>query len=236
MLAETGEALTYRCGGRDYEIPAAVSVSDETLLWALRDTVHFAHFAQVPTGYTYGQVEELRLCYCKISGLPEDHRGPDTLRSILLQYGDELEADFAREYSGMDPGELWRARRWRRLRNLIDKLPKASLYRERILNDPEMVRRMLEQEKDKEKPKGGTAISEYTAEVALLRDVIGEIRVLRSTLVGVNSKNGKAPKVEPYPGPITAVQRAEFNMRKERHEKLTARVLPRKRDPQETVE
>lgn len=238
MLAEVGGALTYRSGGRDREIPAAASVSDEDLLWALRDTVNFAHFADIPEGYSYGKVDQLRVCYCLISGLPQGKGEGDTLQSIMREYGEDIEADFARDYSGLDPGQLWRDRRWRRLRSLIDRLPKASLYREKILNDPEMVGLLLEREAEQEdKPKkGGVSISEYTASVSLMRDMIGELRLLRSTLIGVNSKNGTMPKVEPYPGPVTAVEQARFARRKSKHDSLTARVLPHKRQPDKPVE
>lgn len=232
MLAEIGGEFHYTAGGRDYSIPAAVAVPAEDLLIALTDPISFAHFAEVPEGITMGPLQALRDAYCAHQGLLSDPQKAHTLRAIMTKFGEALEADFARNYPGVDAAELWRARRWRRLDNLIYRLPPASLYREQILNDPELVRAMVARQAEEDsQEKKGIAISEYTTPVSVLRDVVGELRLLRAVLIGVNSKGGRMPRVESYPGPITAVTEAQFWVRKAAHDSLTARVLRKKPKP-----
>src|SRR5690606_1687408 len=114
----------------------------------------------------------------------------------LVRFGEALEVDLQR-HDRLDLGELWRARQWRRLDNHISRLPQNSFYRQEILNDPEMVREMVGRQS--EGPKG-FAVSDYSATVSVLRDMVQEQRMTRATLIAVNSKNGTAPKVDTYPG------------------------------------
>lgn len=224
---ETREALEFTAGGRDYQIPAAAAVPDAELVPAMRSTLAFARWADVPAGYTHAVVEELRVRYCQSQGLPHEPGAIDELVSILNEYGEQLEIDIQR-HDRLSVVELWQTRQWRRLRNHIDRLPPDTYYRQAILNDPELVEKMLAREKDEPK-QNGIPVSQYTTMVSLQRDTITALKSLRATLIAVNSPGGKMPQVEPYPGPITAVEQANHRMRQQKHESLVARVLPDKK-------
>lgn len=217
---EIGGALEVVNGGRGKILPAAVDVPDHELIPAVSDLRAFAAWAQIPDA-TMGQLRYVRKHYCRIQGLGE----PDAVEWLvrrLARFGDALEVDLQRHYR-LDLGDLWRGRQWRRLDNLLAHLPQDTFYRQEVLNDPEMVREVLSH-KD-EGPKG-FAISDFSATVSVLRDVVQEQRMTRATLIAVNSKNGAAPKVDSYPGPITAIEQTDIQMRKEAHDRLRQRLLP----------
>jgi hypothetical protein len=142
--------------------------------------------------------------------------------------------DFARHYPGIDPGNLWRARDWRRLLNLIDHLPQNSYYYQALANDEEHARAIAEwraahHDPDQKKAKPGW--QGWSPEVDKLASIENELRLLRSTLVSVN---GGTLKFEPVDRPESAIEeaikKAEYRRKLSVHERLKAKLLPGKRD------
>jgi|SRR5690606_24656588 len=226
---EAGGDFVYIDGGREYTIPAAVDVHFETLVEVLRSDLAFWKWSELRADLPLGVVSEVRDAYCIHQGLPLDPADVEQMFAMLGRYGSELEIDLRDR--GIDLISDFRERRWRRIINAIDHLPYASHFRERMLNDPEMVemimKRQMEQEKDgKKKSKSGIPVSEYTRVVGIGRDLIQEIRSLRAVVLAVAGGGSKPP--EPYEGPITLLKEAEFNVRQAQHDSLVARVLPGK--------
>jgi hypothetical protein len=139
--------------------------------------------------------------------------------------------DFARHYPGIDPGVLWRARDWRKLLNLIDHLPQNSHYYQALVNDEEhaeAVARWRSAHPDESKNVKPPWQS-WSPEVDKLNAIENELRMLRSTLVGVN---GGKLKFEPAPRPGSAIEDAQkkvdYERKKRVHKSLVAKLLPNK--------
>lgn len=145
-----------------------------------------------------------------------------------------------RATAGVDLGDLWRARRWTHLLDLLDHLPAHSQFNSTVSMDEEHAKMMAESlaaredigESDTEAK--GPALNTWTPEMAALTNIFDAVRSLTHTLIAVNSSKGKVPDPpKPAPRPVTplarATARAKFERRKAAHEALVARVLPHKR-------
>jgi hypothetical protein len=146
---------------------------------------------------------------------------------VIARYGQAIERDLLHRYH-LDLATEWRSRRWRRLLNLIDHLPRNSAYFQALSNDDLFAAQMLDQE-DTAKAGAKRAMSEWSVEVELLSSLLDRVGELISvTLAAAGAK--KPPKVTPAPRPATAVERVRNRRRWEKHQWLTARMLPHKRE------
>lgn len=158
----------------------------------------------------------------RLAYLVDHYRGPLT-NDLLI-------------HAGLDLGEEWRARRWTRLLDVIDRLPGHSHYAAAVANDEEhaeLVAKALEERKQSGDTEDiGPSLTNWTPEVAALTAVLDAVNQVRYAVVAVNAgkKAGEPPK--PAKRPVTALEkasrRAEHRRRQSAHESLTARLLPRK--------
>lgn len=73
-------------------------------------------------------------------------------------------------------------------------------------------------------------MSTYSPELEALAAIHDAVNQLRVAFIMANSKKGsKKPDIPPYPRPVTMIEEARRQARRERHEALVARVLPHKR-------
>lgn len=157
------------------------------------------------------------------------------LAYLVEHYHDDLEYELQRLLS-VDLDSAWRARRWRWLLVLADRLPRNTHFSAAVSNDPEHAKLLAEAMAAKgpadEDEKSGPPLQDWSPEVAELV-VIGEKidRLIYATQMAAGGKN--VPKPEPAPRPVTelarATRRAEWNRRQQSHESLVARVLPHRR-------
>jgi len=147
-----------------------------------------------------------------------------------------LEADFAHFYPREDAGELWRSRRWRRLLNLIDKLPRNTHYHQAVLADPEHLA-MLDRVRSKGDP--GPAplppLATWSAEVDMSANVVDAIKHLEDTLLRVNVPREKQNTLKeiawvPRPGRAKESDHSKLsNAEKEIiHRRTVGKLLPHK--------
>jgi hypothetical protein len=119
---------------------------------------------------------------------------------------------------------MWRQRRWRKLLNVIDHLPRHSALTEAIADDEALAAVLLESPPAKTGAR--RRMSEYTAEVETLSaavDRLGElIQVVAAT------RGAKARRIPPAPRPVTAMDRLRARRRIDKHYAVVARVLPHK--------
>lgn len=155
------------------------------------------------------------------------------------RYGDHLEWDLRTSAAGADLGELWRARRWRYLLNLIDHLPRTTYFTEAVSNDPEHAKMIAEslasQETSGESEAAHPPMRTWDQQSALLADLVDAVREnTRVTLMAAGDKN--PPKVTPYSRPLTALdaarRRATEEKRLQAHESLADRLLARRKKAQ----
>lgn len=166
------------------------------------------------------------------------------LAYVVDQYRSEVSNDL-HIHARVDLGELWRARRWTLLLDLIDHLPAHSWYASGASMDEEHAKMMAEaiisrRESGEEKKETGPALTTWTPEVAALTNILDAVRGVQHAVVAVQAPKGKAPEApKPAPRPTTPLERAlktaEYNRRKAAHEALVARVLPPKPPSQTPV-
>jgi hypothetical protein len=121
----------------------------------------------------------------------------------------------------VDLAVLWRSRRWRRLRNLIEGLPRNSAYVEAVAGDEDLAMSLPE-------PSGEHVErwSEFSPEremLMVIADRVGEL--IRAQ---VAASGGKPPKLAPLPRPVTASARVRQARRWQQHQRLVAQLLPHK--------
>ena len=174
--------------------------------------------------------------------LPE----PSSIRRLLFlvdRYHDAIEVDL-QAYAGSDLQALWKARRWRKLLNLIDHLPQNSWYHEAVSNDPEHVERITEaisrgEASAPSQEDTGPPLHTWSPELSALTDVTDRLIRIEHTLVAIDASNKKGakrpqmPKMSPRPKTAmqTASRAAEHARRRKKHEDLVARMLPHKAKP-----
>lgn len=159
------------------------------------------------------------------------------LAYLVDNYRAAISNDLATYANGLDLGELWRARRWTRLLDVIDRLPAHSWYASCVANDEDHARMMAESVAARKSTAGaaedrGPALTTWTPEVAVLTSVLDATRRVEYAIFAAQhgKKAGEPPKL--MPRPVTALERAlkraEHDRRKAAHESLVARVLPHK--------
>ncbi len=109
---------------------------------------------------------------------------------------------------------------WRKLENLLTRLPVSSAYREAMLNDPEFAELLAAQSNDGPPP--SPAWSEYSPIAARLDGIFDRLGDVMSAVVA--SGGGKPPRIQPARRPVTEVDRARLRREKKAHEDLVADV------------
>jgi hypothetical protein len=169
--------------------------------------------------------------YRRHSGLctnPDDDR---RLASLVQTYGKAIEYDLWRHGKGEDLAVLWRTRRWRKLLNLIDQLPRDTAYMEAVADDEQLATFLLSRpDGHSKKPSAPTRrLSEYSAEVEVLSAILDRLGEVTQAIVA--SAGAKPRKVTPAPRPVTALERMRTRRALTKHRSLVSRVLPGGGDP-----
>lgn len=140
-------------------------------------------------------------------------------------------------HAHQDLGQLWRARRWTLMLDIIDRLPSHSQYAASVSMDEEHAKMLAEslaerQESGDEPETNGPSLTTWTPEVAMLAKVVDATRGVQHAIIAVNGNKVEAPTPEQRPKtPLEkALRQAEFDRKKASHESLVARVL-RKKSP-----
>lgn len=160
------------------------------------------------------------------------------LAYLVDHYRAAIVSDLA-TYSNVDLGILWRARRWRTLLDIIDRLPAHSQYSAAASMDEDHAQMMADSiaarrnaGQDEQSEDAGPHLTTWTPEVAVLTSVLDAVRNVQHAVYAAQhgKKAGEPPKAAPRPvTPLQrALRRAEFERRKAAHEALVARVLPHK--------
>lgn len=136
-----------------------------------------------------------------------------------------------------DLGELWRARRWQMILDILDRLPAHSWYASSVSMDEEHAKMMAEvitarrAAGEEEKSDRSPSLTSWTPEVAALTNVLDAVRGVSYAVYAsqAGDKAGKPPP--PAPRPVTPLERAlkaaDHNSRKQKHEELVARLIRR---------
>jgi hypothetical protein len=137
-----------------------------------------------------------------------------------------VERDLA--WRGIDLGTEWRTRRWRKLLNLIDGLPRDSAYAEAQSLDEDLAKELMKHPEPERKDGPAFRMREHSAELEMLMrifDRLGEVIQAQ-----VASAGGKPPKIKPIPRPVTALEVLRNKQRWTKHRSVVSRVLPGRGD------
>lgn len=165
-----------------------------------------------------------------------DFNDAHRLTYLVDHYRAAISNDLA-VHAGVDLGDLWRARRWNKLVDIIDRLPAYSWYSASVANDEEHAKMLAEsiasrKDSGEEPESKGPPLVTWTPEVAALHGVWDAVRRVEYAVFAAQHGNKAGEPPKPLPRPVTALEKAmaaaEHNRRKSAHEALVARVLPRK--------
>ena len=106
----------------------------------------------------------------------------------------------------MDLARWWQDRRWVALLELIDQLPQASRFMEAVVNDPEQADLIARSREGADEVPWSPRFSEFGLLERLMRDAVMAIQGVQAAVIA--AAGGKPPKVEPYPVPVTEIDRA----------------------------
>jgi hypothetical protein len=118
----------------------------------------------------------------------------------------------------------WRARRWRRLLDIIDQLPRDSRYVEAVSQDEELAESLLEHSPAEPNGKPERRLSEWSATVELLTSILNRLGEVTQALAALGG--AKPRKIQPAPVPTTMIEKLRKRRRERNHRALVARVLP----------
>lgn len=113
--------------------------------------------------------------------------------------------------------ELVADRHYRLLLNVIDGLPANSHYVAALADDDELAASSPE---PKSRP---PRLTEFSPDTAAIVDRLGDV-----ISAVIAAAGGTPPKIQPYPRPETAADRAKTRWRMQKHHDLVRRVLPHK--------
>jgi hypothetical protein len=235
--ARGGAEFWFRHDGQNWEIPSPVDMPWQHVM-AYMD----ARGLGVHTfGLSLLQVHAVFDAWARRYGLPSFEQS-QRLAYLVDHYHDDLEYELQRIH-GVDLDELWRARSWRRLLALTDRLPRNTLYSAAVSNDPEhaaMLAKAMTDAKaesgpeDEDAPKG-PPIHEWSPELEALTGLGDKLNWLIYVTQAIAAQGKSVPKPDAAPRPVTelarALRRAEHERRKDAHQTLAARLLPHKYPP-----
>jgi hypothetical protein len=213
--------------------PADLVEDDLEALVSLNYWLDVCDLGDLPWGHA-GQVWERWKAHHGVPNPPTCTR----LRFLVDRYADELEVDFARHYVGIDPAELWQARRWRYLLNLIDHLPRNSYYSQAVMNDPEHMA-MLERVKSRggSGPKPLPPLATWSPEVDMGATINDSLLALKDALIRSNvpkDKQNSIPEIvwTPRPGVQSKPERSQIAREEAeaRHKRAVSLFLPQSAD------
>lgn len=218
-----GGPFLFRKHGLVYELPSPADLPWQVVCEAVS---HWALFARHVVGddgtLSLPDVRHLAGAWATHFDLP-DGWSAHRLSVLVGKYGAAIEVDLrSGRYGGVDLGEEWRARRWRRLLNLIDHLPRTSEFMQAVSDDEEYAELAADEGSGKPQP---PRLADYSPE----REALDAIRDLlaQSVAVAISAAGGKPPKFKPADRPVTAADRARSRAAMRKHESLAARLLGR---------
>lgn len=119
---------------------------------------------------------------------------------------------------------------WAKLLRLADRLPRHSRYIAALYDDDELAPLLVAAHDNNSGEEPRMSMVGWSPERELLTEVLQAVRGMHATLIGVNSKNGKAPDVPPARRPTTAVDLVRRRQNEDECARITALFSPRPTD------
>lgn len=140
---------------------------------------------------------------------------------MVDRYGEAIEYDLHDRF-GLDLIDFFRGEHsWRKLGNLVSRLPVSSAFMEARLNDPEIAEAILESDGG-EGPPPRPSLADYSPEVAVMSQAVNRLGEVVAAITWLGG--GKPPRVTPLPTPLTGVDVARARREDRRHRELVDEV------------
>jgi hypothetical protein len=209
-----GRPFTVRAGGKVLRFRPAADLPAGLLLQAAADWRLFLGYVVVNTDdlgdadFPWWKAEHMLRLYRQHHGLCATPQDDARLFRLLdkPEYREAIEADLHEVYR-QDLGALWRARRWRTLLSMVDRLRRNTHFSEVASQDEDLARLVLEHQDKDDRPAPSRRMAEFTVEAELLSVVADRLAEL--VQVQVAKKGGRAGSVSPQPRPKTAMARLQ---------------------------
>lgn len=138
------------------------------------------------------------------------------------RFAGAIEYDFA--VRGIDLVDEWRMRRFRRILNLVDHLPRNSAYVQAVTDDEEWAEQVLSLPQRAQRPR--VDMADWSPELERLTDLYDRLgELIRAVVAGAGAK---PKRVAPAPRPTTALDRMRARKRRATHDRLVSVLLPDK--------
>lgn len=118
---------------------------------------------------------------------------------------------------------MWRSRRWRRLLNILDQLPRTSAYAQALALDEDLAEQVSELPDTERKAQWSRSHRDYTPEVEMLTAVFDRLGELIRVTAAVHGSRGKPPPLGPRPA--YAVDRVRRQLARQRHQDVVGRLM-----------
>jgi hypothetical protein len=128
----------------------------------------------------------------------------------------------------IDLATEWRSRRWRRLLNLIDHLPRNSHYYQAISDDELFAEQVLDA--DTPSSQGTRLMTEWTPETEMLTNIYDRLGEQIAVALAVGGAK-KPARPKPMVRPKTAMDRVKRKRRERESAALKSKLLPPKAVP-----
>lgn len=140
------------------------------------------------------------------------------LFELCDRYGEAIAADLA--FAGWDLVELVEQGRWAWALNLIEHLPRASYYAQAVLLDEEYAEVVAGLPQGKpEMP-----IHQWTPELEAMAAIVDRLAEVANAVIA--SAGGKPGRVERYPRPVTAIDKARNRKAREAVNAMASKLWP----------
>lgn len=220
---ERGGPLVVQLGGEPVTLKSAAELPWKVVAYVSTNIHRFAYViwpreVNIPAW----KLDRVYTVWLAHNGLPD----ADQIQRLLYmmeRYGDGIEYDF-RSHLNLSLGDLWRARRWREILNLIDRLPSNSHMNQLLVNDEEHLAQVMARQQERDQAPTGPSMSDWSQTNALLATLIDAVNRGTETAKGIANPKSR-PSVQPTQRPRTAADAVRYRLDKQRHEEMNSILL-----------
>lgn len=222
---EKSGPFAIRVGGERVVLRSPQEMNWRHVAACIADRAAFMRLVGLP-GMPFEAIDKVRAQWIAHHGLTSDDTQTRRLAHAMDRYSNQLEADFPRHYPGVGPADMWRARRWRALLNLLDHLPQNTHYQHALANDPEHAKRVAEYQANHQgEKKTAPPWHVWSPELAKLTDIADILKVVSYRVAAANGGHPEKPKFDQRP--TSELEKATRAIKWENHEKLASKLLNR---------
>jgi hypothetical protein len=118
---------------------------------------------------------------------------------------------------------MWKSRRWRKLLNILEHLPRTSAYAQAMATDEELAAEVAKLPESDRTAKWSRSYRDYSPEVEMLSALFDRLGELVRVTAAMRGGRGKQPQFAPRPE--SAIERVRRRLAQDQHKRLTDRLI-----------